>query len=64
MISDISILLQDINITVSQLQPNAVKQTIRVDWDLWTHRDFIKGIDADKFVYEPTIEILLKSSHP
>ncbi len=40
------------------MNQNAVKDSIRVDWTEWTHRDFVKGIDADHLVYQPTIDIL------
>jgi lysosomal acid lipase/cholesteryl ester hydrolase len=48
----------DVNLTAFALRPEVLKENVRVGWYLWSHRDFVKGIDADKLVYAHTLRII------
>jgi len=42
---------------MAKLSRKALKNIIRIPMAEWRHSDFIKAIDADKYVYDRTIDL-------
>ncbi|CAG7824250.1 unnamed protein product, partial [Allacma fusca] len=49
---------QDVKKVVNDL-PNVIEDK-RIDWDAWTHLDYLYGKDADILVYDHVLKFLAK----